>query len=79
MTNKLDRQIEKILDKFARHWMYGPGTDGKVIETRNKIKQSILKAIMEKAPKEKVNDAFFGLGFNSACKDFELVIKDILK
>lgn len=82
---KLDKKLDRYLDKLARHWMYGVGTDGKVTETRVKIKQSILKAIMEKSLKTteshdncSCNQCMYVRFRNRNLEEFESVIKEVL-
>ena len=80
--NKLDKQIDNILDKYIYVYF------GERVPTRNliksQIKQSILKAIVEKSPKKKDFMKYHGdyldevLSFNDAIKKFESVIKEVL-
>lgn len=88
--NKIDKQIFKILDKHfpdeMDSSMYHPNLTEDLV---SQIKQSILKAIMEGKPKEKLKISPCPIGcekcrvelsnWNMALKQFELVIKEILK
>lgn len=70
---KLDKQIYEILNDFINHNLevtYGEAT--------SKIKQSILKAIMDAKPKQKYADFTNQFVFNEALDEFESVIKEIL-
>lgn len=81
--NKLDKQIRELIT-----WTYSQNTV--LIEDLDllvsQIKQSILKAIMDKKPSKFFSDSkvygigneMMALGFNQGVEEFESVIKEVL-
>ena len=83
----IDKQIEKIIDSSQTYNCYSLEYEMILEKSKivNKIKQSILKAIMEGKPKKDrtmmfVDEAkrLMGIGYNKAIKEFESVIKEVL-
>ena len=88
--NKLDKQLIEMVLKNHTYFQYGALMHVNdldfAIDFVSQIKQSILKAIMKGKPKKDRTMMFVdeakrlrGIGYNKAIKEFESVIKEILK
>lgn len=82
----IDKQIEKLIDKHI--FVNDDGTPTSSSKLVSQIKQSILKAIMDRLPRKltkeqkdrlDINDKYFASGWNSYAEEFESVIKEVLK
>lgn len=67
----IDKQIEKLIDKHI--FVNDDGTPTSSSKLVSQIKQSILKAIMERKPE------FYDEEPSRAIDEFESVIKEVLK